>query len=294
MGVKWLLHKHNNEEAIRKLYTPDLKDADFKNISNLVRDRCGINLHVGKQELVKARLGKRLRTLGLENWKQYLAYLKEDESGDEIISMLDAISTNLTYFFRENVHFEYLAQTVLPPLVANAKKHGHKLRMWSAGCSTGEEPYSLGLVLSENIPAIEQWDIRILSTDISTKVLATAKRGVYDAERLRDLPLSLREKYFERFAHNGKPMCEVKPELRRMVYFARMNFMEPWPMRGPFDLIMCRNVMIYFARETREKMIHKFWELLTPGGTFFIGHSESLAGMKHNFKYIKPAIYRKL
>ncbi|MEW6516014.1 MAG: protein-glutamate O-methyltransferase [candidate division FCPU426 bacterium] len=291
MISSWLGRK--KEDATAMLSTPELTASDFKAISTLVMERCGIHLHSGKQELVKARLGKRLRTLGFETWRQYLNLLKEDESGDEITSMLDAISTNLTYFFRENSHFDFLAQTILPAVVATADKRGRKLRIWSAGCSTGEEPYTIALVLSECIPDLDRWDAKILATDLSTRVLAKAKNGHYEPERLQDLPHTLRSKYFFETAVDGQTRFQVRPELRRLVHFARLNFMESWPLRGPFDVIFCRNVMIYFTHETRNQMIRQFWSLLPMGGYFLIGHSESLTGLNHEFKYLKPSTYQK-
>lgn len=275
------------------LESAELTDAQFEAISRLVKDLCGINLHQGKKELVKARLQKRLRVLDLPSFDEYIDHVRHDTAGDELIAMLDAISTNLTQFYREPQHFEHLASTVLPSLIAAAETRGKRLRIWSAGCSSGEEAYTIAILLHENLPGLAQWDARILATDLSTRVLARAREGVYDASRLANVPAGWTAKYFTAGSSRTDRRYRLKDDVRRLIAFARLNLMEPWPMRGPFDVIFCRNVMIYFDKATQSRLIDRFWEILGAGGILYVGHSESLAGVKHRFDYVQPTVYRK-
>ena len=275
------------------LLSVQLTESQFNEISKLVRRLCGINLHRGKKELVKARLNKRLRLLGFSDFSQYLGYVRNSGSDTELITMLDALSTNLTSFFRENDHFKYFASRVIPRAVSKAADGKRRLRIWSAGCSSGEEPYSIAMTVCEHIPKWKFWDVGILATDISTDMLARGRRGLYGPDRMETVSLNLRERYFKRVeAHSQHQYC-VSDELRKMVSFARLNLMDPWPMRGPFDAIFCRNVMIYFDKQTQGQLINRFWDMLAPGGTMLIGHSESLTGVKHKFRYAQPTIYEK-
>ncbi|MCD6216662.1 protein-glutamate O-methyltransferase [bacterium] len=275
------------------LHIDDLTERQFKEISLLVKSMAGINLGIGKMELVKSRLNKRLRELGMRNYKEYIEYLKTIADEDEFILMLDAISTNLTSFFREADHFEYLANNILKQKVASASQTGHKIRMWSAGCSSGEEPYTLGIVINEKIPNLKAWDVKILATDLSTKVLKKAKEGIYDEDRIKTIPAMMRSRYLTCIKKKKPRIYRVNSKLTSLVHFARLNLMEQWPMKGPFDVIFCRNVMIYFDKETQETLINRYYDLLGPGGTLFTGHSESLAGVKHQFNYIKATVYEK-
>jgi chemotaxis protein methyltransferase CheR len=272
---------------------PQLSPNDFKRLSALVKRHSGINLHEGKQELVKARLNKRLRELGMSTYQEYLDFLQSDATGDEFIIMLNSLSTNVTSFFRESDHFTFLSQTYFPQLRARKAEHDRHIRFWSAGCSSGEEPYTLALVFKEGWADLGNWDVRILATDLSTRVLNNAKQGIYDEPKLADIPRSLRERYFTPLKSKSVEQYQVKENIRSLVHFARLNLLDPWPMRGPFDAIFCRNVMIYFEKKLREQLVNKYWELLAPGGIFFIGHSESLAGITHKFQYVAPTIYKK-
>ncbi|MFP4106245.1 MAG: CheR family methyltransferase [Phycisphaerae bacterium] len=269
----------------------NLTDKQFAQISELVHRLAGINLHDGKRQLVKARLSRRMRVLSLTRFNDYLDHLESDTSGAELTSMLDAISTNLTYFFRESHHFHYLQETLLPTL--EKQKTDRKIRIWSAGCSSGEEPYTLSVMLHETIKDLARWDAAILATDLSTKVLAIARRGEYGPERFRESPEWVRRKYFQKQRTGSGDVYVPNPEVRRLITFARLNLMESWPMKGPFDFIFCRNVMIYFDKATQEQLVNRYWELLPPGGLLFLGHSESLTGVNHKFRYVQPAIYRK-
>jgi len=268
----------------------ELSEAQFQKISRLVKERCGINLHQGKKQLVKARLTKRLRELGFSGYGQYIEYVTSDVDGTELTAMLDALSTNLTSFFREPDHFRYLASRVLPAVIARSKR---RVRIWTAGCSSGEEPYSVAITVCENIPDLRSWDARILATDLSTRVLERAGRATYPAERIKTVPPQLRSRYFRCVQARPERLYRVEDEARSLVHFARLNLMEAWPMKGPFDAIFCRNVMIYFDKPTQAELVGRFWEILAPGGTLFIGHSESLTGIEHSFRYVQPTIYEK-
>jgi chemotaxis protein methyltransferase CheR len=270
----------------------DLTDRQFNTVSNLVKDLCGINLHDGKKELVKARLAKRIRELDMDNFAQYIEFIGTDAGGAEILCMLDALSTNLTFFFRETAHFDLLRQQVAPEMM-HRHAHDRKLRVWSAGCSSGEEPYSLAIVMSEVVRDLLTWDVRILATDLSRRMLDLARRGVYSRERFRETPPRTIAEHFTCLRGQEPKQYQVNESARRMVTFARLNLMEPWPMRGPFDVIFCRNVMIYFDKPTQTRLVERFWELLVPGGVLFIGHSESLSGARNRFKYLQPTVYRK-
>jgi chemotaxis protein methyltransferase CheR len=271
----------------------ELTEQQFNEISTLVKSLCGINLHDGKKELVKARLTKRLRKLSLCSFQDYMSLVKSDAGGNELTNMLDALSTNLTSFFRENEHFEYLANNILPMIVNRSSQTGRRLRIWSAGCSSGEEPYTIGMVANDKLPNPASWDAKILATDLSTRVLARAAKGVYGAERVKTVPAQARSRYFDCIETRPDRIFRISESVRSMVHFARLNLMNRWPMQGPFDVIFCRNVMIYFDKVTQGRLINRFYELLAPGGTLFIGHSESLAGVEHKFNYTQPTIYQR-
>lgn len=265
----------------------ELTTQQFLKLSELVYRLAGINLKDGKEALVRSRLIKRLRALGLASFKEYLKYLESEAGGEEIDFMLDVITTNKTSFFREVEHFHYVRQRVIPELT------GHRIRLWSAGCSSGEEPYSLAILLREAMPDIDRRDVRILATDLSIRMLEKAQRGVYERAALQELTPVLVQKHFVRTGLEERAVYQVHQALRGMVYYKRLNLMEQWPMRGPFDVIFCRNVMIYFDRATQERLINRFYELLRPGGHLFVGHSESLSAITHHFTYVQPAVYRK-
>jgi chemotaxis protein methyltransferase CheR len=264
-----------------------LKKAQFEKISQQVYQLAGINLHPGKQELVNARLTKRLRVLGLKSFDAYIEYLKQVNPEGELVAMVEAMTTNKTSFFREPQHFDYLHQQIVPGL------KNRRIRVWSAGCSSGEEPYSTAILLNETTENHALWDIRILATDLSRPMITHARKGVYSTQHLRDVPPLLLSKYFTCIETNPVRRYRVTEPIRRHVHFACLNLMGEWPMSGPFDVIFCRNVMIYFDKPTQERLVHRFWKLLRPGGHLFVGHSESLAGSPHKFHYVQPAIYMK-
>jgi chemotaxis protein methyltransferase CheR len=272
----------------------DLSDRDFRRISDAIYQHCGINLHDGKRELVRARLSKRLRLTGQSSFERYIDFALSDPDAPEFCELVDSLSTNLTSFFRENQHFEYLARTLLPRLIAQRSGRSQKIRAWSAGCSSGEEPYTIAIVLLETLAQQSAaWDVKLLATDISTRVLRKATNGVYDPDRLEQVPAPIRAKHFEPRKIHGETIYAVSPKVRSLVAFRHLNLMEPWPFNGPFDFIFCRNVMIYFDKPTQQKLVERYYEVLTPGGVLFTGHSESLTGITHQFSFVQPTIYRK-
>lgn len=269
------------------LLTAELNHKQFQEISRLVYQQCGISLKSGKEALVRARLMKRLRALEISSIKAYLELIGSEKGRSEIHTLIDVMTTNKTSFFRESAHFDYLADVILPEL------DQRRLRFWSAACSSGEEPYTLAMVLCENIADIDQKDVLILSTDISSRMLETARDGVYAQDRMAGVPRPLIQKYFECRPAGTAKWYRVGAALRRLVRLAPLNLVQTWPMKGPFDVIFCRNVMIYFDRPTQQQLVNRFHELLAPGGYLFVGHSEGLSGVQHAFQYVKPAIYRK-
>ncbi|MHC4945793.1 MAG: CheR family methyltransferase [Planctomycetota bacterium] len=271
----------------------ELTEEQVKNIAQMVKESTGINLHEGKTALIRARLAKRLRQLGLNSYRSYMQYLRADRSGDEFTYMLDSLSTNVTGFFREDAHFDYLARYYLSRAIERPRNGKRRMRIWSAGCSSGEEPYSIAIVLHETIPNLTTWDARILATDLSTRILSSARHGVYSRERVDSIPPFLRGKYFRCIQQRPEKRYKVAGSLRGLVHFARLNLMGPWPMKGPFDVIFCRNVMIYFDKATQTRLINRYYDYLVPGGVLFMGHSESLAGIKHRFSFVQPAVYEK-
>ena len=271
-----------------------LKDSEFQQFSRYVQETCGINLHEGKKALLKARLGKILRGRNFRSFKEYYDHVINDRSGNELTILLNSISTNLTYFFREPQHFDFLRTEILPELLGrNGVSKNVTLRFWSAGCSTGEEAYSIAISASQFLNHAKDAQIKILATDISTRVLTKAENGVYDKEKIDKIPYELRRAYFQKGDNRWRGYVRVKKEIRDLISFQRLNFMEKFQFREPFDVIFCRNVMIYFETATKEILIEKFYRNLSEGGYLLIGHAESLMGINHNFTYIKPSVFKK-
>lgn len=275
------------------MMTLELKDSDFEKISKLVYEQCGIHLHEGKKELVKARLGKRLWAGKYKSFGEYYNYVTTTEGKDELISMIDSISTNLTSFFREESHFSRL-QIIISSILeeSDSRKVIPQINIWSAGCSTGEEPYSLAITVKETAK-MRPLNVRILATDISTKVLKVAGAGIYPEERVKKIGSSLLSKYFQIGTGHSQGYYRVKKEIQDLIIFQRINLMDDFPFNVRFDVVFCRNVMIYFDKSTQTRLINKFYECLRKGGYFFVGHSESLTGLKHHFKYIEASVYQK-
>ncbi len=268
-------------------------DRDYEYLRNLVTTHTGISLGAHKRQLVYGRLTRRLRQLGLDSFEQYCQHV-EEHLDEELAELVNAITTNLTAFFRENHHFDHLASSALPDIMSrNAATR--RLRIWSAGCSTGEEPYSLAMTVAETCAAqLAVWDMRILATDIDTQVLARAAAGVYPEERIEGIPAARARRWFQRGNGPNAGKVKVKDALRSLVVFKRLNLMdESWPMRGPFDAIFCRNVVIYFDKDTQRRLFDRYANLLAPCGYLYIGHSESLHHVSSRFRLIGRTIYQR-
>ncbi len=263
----------------------------FDTFRKLIYDKSGITLGEGKEALVSARVGKRLRALGYDNYKDYLQFLTGDseESESEFIEFLDVISTNVTSFFRENDHFVFMADYVKRML----SEGRDKVRIWCAASSSGEEPYTLAMTFLENATHFHG-DCKILATDISTKILKMARAGRYPEAKMQGVSPQLRSKYFTHEGAGANKVYTVSDTLANMITFKRLNLSKPpFPMKGPFDLIFCRNVMIYFDNIVRKKLMDEFSRLLRPGGYLMVGHSESMAGMLCDMDTVQPSVYVK-
>ena len=264
----------------------ELTDRELARIVKLVYDRSGITLHEGKRPLVMARLQKRLRAHGLTSFTAYLELVERDKKGDELVLLLDAIATNHTYFFREEQHFEMLASRVVPEW--RAQRPSGPLRIWSAACSSGEEPYTIAMTLAD-LPA--PIDFGIVASDMSTKVLATAKSGVYKLSSVEALPRELLRRHFERGLGAQEGAARVMAGIRRHVSFQNLNLLEITDLGERFDVIFCRNVMIYFDKSVQQRVVTMLERHLKPNGYLFISHSESLNGLAHSLKWVAPAVY---
>ena len=270
----------------------DFGNDDFEALRKLVKEITGINLSDQKRELVYGRLARRLRVLHLRTFAEYRDLLASD-GGREIGEFCNAITTNLTSFFRESHHFEYLRDQVLQPMVAN-RTASRRVRIWSAGCSTGEEAYSLAMTVIESIPDLRTWDVKILATDLDSDVLAKAQRGIYAAERVRAIgPQRLSRFFAERRGGREGATFEVKPELTSLITFKQLNLMHPLPMKGPLDAIFCRNVVIYFDKDTQRELFSRIAQLQRPGNLLFLGHSESLFKVSESYTPIGKTVYRR-
>ncbi len=261
---------------------------DFRFIRDLVAEQTGIALSDAKSHMVYSRLSRRLRSLNIPTFAQYCDYLNNDSSG-ELVHFVNALTTNLTAFFRENHHFEFLAKTLLPNLFAT--KASKRIRIWSAGCSTGEEPYSLAMVLRENLPRNGVWDVKILATDLDSNVVAKASSGIYEEHRLNGVSPQRMKRFFTKNRHTNQ--VKVKSEVRELIIFKQLNLMHEWPMKGPFDFIFCRNVVIYFNKDTQKTLFQRFADLTVDNGYLFIGHSESLFNVSDQYQLVGNTIYQR-
>jgi chemotaxis protein methyltransferase CheR len=264
----------------------------FQRFAALAYEKAGISIKPGKEALVSARVAKRLRALSIPNPEGYLRYLEEDGSGEEMARFLDVISTHFTSFFREPDHFQLLEAELARRIEAGQER----IRIWSAASSTGEEPYTLAMT-ALGVKGIESVDLKILATDIAVDTLRQAAEGCYAEARIAPVPEALRKRWFQRRADGEGPderMWEVKPELKRVVAFRRLNLAEPpFPMKGPFDVVFCRNVLIYFDQPTRQRLISAIESLVRPDGLVCIGHTETLSGVKCGLKMQRPSVFRR-
>lgn len=267
-----------------------ITDTEYSQFQKFIYDQVGITLSGDKKTLIVSRLGKRLRMLELSSYQEYLDYVRGDAGQEELTNLLDLISTNKTDFFREPVHFDFLRDKVLPTL-ANVRQ----IRIWSSASSSGEEPYTIAMTLYDSVENPSQWSFKVLASDISTRVLAKAAAGVYEDERIVGLDSALVRRHFLRGKGEKANYVKVKPHIASSVRFCRINLMDDtFPIRAPLDVVFCRNVMIYFDRDTQSRLVRKFYRYLKPGGYLFIGHSESLQWVDHEFTYVAPTIYQKV
>jgi len=263
-----------------------LTAQEFTKIRTLVYQTCGIDLKHGKEELVKARLSKELRKQNITSFDRYFEQVVADRTGESLINLINALSTNFTHFFRERKHFDYLSHHVAPRWQRRSR-----IDIWCAAAATGEEPYTLGITLLEALGP--KAPLHILASDISTKALSVADAGIYGEAKLADIPAQLKSKYFARGTWKSETAYRAKPELRQLLEFRRINLIEPFSHQRQFQAIFCRNVMIYFDKPTQEKVVQRLSEWLEPGGYLFVGHAESLNGARHSLEFVIPAVYRK-
>ena len=268
-----------------------LSASEFRQISQLAFERFGLDLKSGKEALVAARLGKRLRQRGFQSFAEYYRHVLADATGDALIELIDSLTTNHTSFLRERAHFEFLVNTA-----ATEFRRAGVLQIWSAACSTGEEPYSIAMCLVDNLKkngSQGRREFRVLATDISTRVLAHAQRGIYAAERFRELPEAWQRAFLLRGHGECHGLYKVKPEIARLVEFERINLIEPFSSGRRFHVIFCRNAMMYFNKATQQDVVKRLTACLEPGGYLLVGHSETLTGMEHGLRYVRPAVYQK-
>ena len=274
-----------------------LTDKDFERFSRLVYSHCGIKLPPHKRSMLEARLRKRLRAHNLNTFEDYAEMVfSQEDSTEELVKLIDVVTTNKTDFFREPAHFDYMVNHTLPYLI-NSFGAGisQPLKIWSAGCSTGKEPYTLAMVLKEYQADSPDFRFDILGTDICTDVLDTAVQGIYNAIKADPIPEKLKKKYLLRSKDAENRKIRIVPELRSMIRFRRLNFMDDdFGFREPFDIIFCRNVIIYFDRPTQERLLGKLVDNLDSGRYIFLGHSETLLGLNLPLKQMAPSVYRKI
>lgn len=271
------------------LWLAEVSDENYEFLRKLVYDQSRIHLGPDKKALVTARVAKRLRALRLPDYDAYCALLKSSKGRDELANLIDVISTNHTHFFRESRHFDFLREVAIPQWRARGPG---RFRVWSAACSSGEEPYTLAIVLSDAAGLEANW--RIFATDISTRMLETARAGIYSADRLAHIQPERRPRYFQRGVGAWEGQFRLRESLRERVEFSHLNLLQSqYPFSTRFDAIFCRNVMIYFDRETQETLIQKLTQHLEPGGYLMVGHSESLNGIRHGLVPLQPALYQK-
>ena len=273
-----------------------LTESEFSLLRDLVHEVTGIKMADAKRQMLRTRLSKRLRALNLKSFKEYYDLLESQiPSGPEMTEFINAVTTNKTDFYREPHHFEFVRKQVIPEIERNQRTGTRQLRVWHAGCSTGEEPYTLAITLHECLTQPNLWSIRQLATDIDSCVLEHAIKGQYELDRLDPIPQSLKSRYFLKGKGEKSHLAQVKPELAEWLTFRRLNLLaDPWPFSQStqFDLIFCRNVMIYFDKPTQQRLVERFRQCLAPGGYLFIGHSESLFGISNGFSSLGKTIYK--
>jgi len=272
-----------------------IAEREFVLFRDLIYKESGITLNESKKALLQARLSKRMRGKGISSYKEYYDLVKKDKTGNELTLLLDVVSTNLTFFFREIKHFEFMNEVLIPELAARYKNSpSSQIRVWCAAASSGEEPYSILFTLLEHKMFQTSWNLKMLASDVSVDMLRIAKEGKYAKKRIDKVPQPILNKYFNKSGNGADAIFTVHDEYRKLIQFKRFNLMTPqFPFKHQFDFIFCRNVMIYFDSPTREKLVGKFYEYLRPGGYLIVGHSESLTGLRHDYRYTIPTVYQK-
>ena len=281
----------SSSDSPTKLTPASLTDAAFEAVRTLAFDRLGVTLADAKRELVYTRISRRLRKLKLDTFEEYIELVRSGDP-DEAQEFINAITTNLTSFFREPHHFEFLGQTLLPRLMQE-KKASRKIRIWCSAASTGQEPYSIAATVREAVPDLSGWDLKILATDIDTNVLDTARRGLYSEENVRDMDKGVLRRWFLRGKGSNAGKVKAHPALQELISFKRLNLLDPWPMAGPFDVIFCRNVMIYFDKPTQAKILVKFAQVQRTGMHLLMGHAENITRITEDYKLVGQTIYRR-
>ncbi len=267
---------------------------DFNFLSSLVGQNAGINLTQDKRELVYGRVAKRLRLLGMRSFKDYCDLLRQDNN-EEFTHFINSITTNVTSFFREEHHFEYLAEKIIPDIIRkNANATHPRLRIWSAGCSTGEEPYSIAMVMRENIMDIDRWDVKILATDLDSNVIEIANKAEYPFESVNNISIERKRRWMLMGTGPKNNSVKIRASIRNLVYFKQLNLTKAWPVQGTFDCIFFRNVAIYFKRDMQISLLNRFADHLNENGTLFVGHAESLIGISSRFKNAGHTIHQKV
>ena len=272
-------------------YGPQLGDAEFEFIRHVIGENAGIVLGPNKRQLVQGRLARRLRELHLNSYEEYCDHVR-NSGPEELVGLINALTTNVTLFFRENHHFEALASYMLPEAFQR-NRQSRRIRIWSAGCSSGEEAYCIAMVAREAMPPGQKWDLKILATDIDSEVVATAQRGVYPLDRSVSISEERLRRHFRKGTGENANAVKVQADVAQLISFRTLNLMHPWPMSGQFDVIFCRNVMIYFDQPTRERLVQRFSDILVPDGYLCLGHSESIHGPVGPFKLVGKTIYRR-
>ncbi|MFV0420772.1 CheR family methyltransferase [Oleidesulfovibrio sp.] len=282
-------------DSVPGLTRPSTMSArSFTRLSEFIHSQVGIKLPQGKKIMLEARLQKRLRALSMSSYDSYVDFLFTEQGlHSELRSLIDVVTTNTTEFFREPKHFEVLEQHILPEWTRHLGGQ-RELRLWSAGCSFGMEPYTLSMVMHEFATINPSFAFSILATDISTRALQHASKGVYEMDKIGNIPEIFRKKYLLRSKDPAKSLVRMGPELRNTIAFKRLNFMEEFSFNNPLDIIFCRNVIIYFDKPTQERLFQRFCRCLASGGHLFIGHSESLSGMNLPLTQVAPTVYRKV
>jgi len=263
----------------------------FDQVRSLVKKKTGIVLSDGKQDMVYGRLTRRLRALNLPTFESYLKIVEAGDA-DELVNLVNAITTNLTSFFREEHHFDYLKSTVFPALMEkNAATK--KIRIWSAGCSTGEEPYSIAMTIREFFPQDSGWDVKVIATDLDSNVVNTGKKGVYTLSRVEGVSAEYKRRWMRRGKGDKSDFVKMKPELQELITFKQLNLLEGWPLKGPVDIIFCRNVVIYFDKDTQRVLFDRYADMLAAEGHLLIGHSENMFNVCDRFESLGQTVYKK-